>query len=261
MDWSKIKNIFIISFLILDLYLIYELVQVIDSNQVDVKAEIESSIETKLKAEGIEYGPLPESIVEDFTLKAKPKIFTREDTQKSELSNQIFKININTELVSFLKEPLPITENFGPTELNKFIKENILYGDQYRFWKKSSDGLSIVYTQQYKDKPLFENDKARLVFHVNGENEIYSYTQTYLEDIQELSNLEKIIQPIKAIEVLYDKKELPSNSKITDPEIGYYTFTDLSDSTQVLYPAWSFTVEGKGKLYVSAFEGEIITKN
>ena len=76
MDWSKIKNIFIISFLILDLYLIYELVQVIDSNEVDVKAEIESSIETKLKAEGIEYGPLPESIVEDFTLKAKPKIFT-----------------------------------------------------------------------------------------------------------------------------------------------------------------------------------------
>ena len=109
-----------------------------------------------------------------------------------------------------------------------------MYGDQYRFWKKSSDGSSIVYTQQYKDKPLFENDKARLEFNVNGENEIYSYTQSYLEDIQELSNPEKIIQPIKAIEVLYKKGELPSNSKITDPELGYYTFTELSDTTQVL---------------------------
>jgi regulatory protein YycI of two-component signal transduction system YycFG len=115
-------------------------------------------------------------------------------------------INQNTELVSILKEPLLISEKFGPTELNNFIKENILYGDQYRFWKRGSDGLSIVYTQQYKDKPLFENDKARLVFQVNGENEIFSYTQTYLEDIQELSNLEKIIQPIKAIEVLYEEK-------------------------------------------------------
>ena len=260
MDWSKIKNIFIISFLILDLYLIYEFVKVIDSNVVDVKSNIDSSIEPTLKAEGIEYGPLPEKYVEDFTLKANSKTFTIEDTQKSILSNQVVKIHSNIELVSILKEPLPITEKFGPTELNNFIKENVLYGDQYRFWKKSGDGSSIIYTQQYKDKPLFENEKARLEFNVNGENEIFSYTQSYLEDIQELSNPEKIIQPIKAIEILYKNGELPSNSKITDPELGYYTFTDLSDTTQVLNPAWCFTVEGKGKLYVSAFEGEIITK-
>ena len=37
--------------------------------------------------------PLPEKYVEDFTLKAKPKIFTREDTQKSILSNQMVTIN------------------------------------------------------------------------------------------------------------------------------------------------------------------------
>ena len=214
--------------------MIYEFVKVIDSNQVDVKAEVESSsIETKLKAAGIEYGSLPGTYVEDFTLKAEPKIFTREDTQKSILSNQIpiVTINNNTELFSTLKEPLQISEKFGPTELNNFIKENVLYGDQYRFWKKSSDGLSIVYTQQYKDKPLFENDKARLVFNVNGENEIYSYTQSYLEDIQEISNPEKIIQPIKAIEVLYKKEEIPPNSKIIEPELGYYTFPGLSDTS------------------------------
>ena len=261
MDWRQIKNIFIISFLILNLYLIYELVKVIDSNEVDVKTEVESSIETRLKVEGIEYEPLPETYVEDFTLKAtNPKLFTIEDAQKSVLSNQMVMINRNTELVSILKEPIPITEKSGPTELNKFIKENILYGDQYRFWKKSDDGFSIVYTQQYKGKPLFENDKARLVFNVNDESEVYSYTQTYLEDIQELSNPEKIIQPLKAIEVLFYKREIPSNSKITDPELGYYTFAGLSDTTQVLNPAWCFTVEGKGRLYVSAFEGEIITE-
>ena len=99
--------------------------------------------------------------VEDFTLKANSKTFTIEDTQKSVLSNQMVTINRNTELVSILKEPLPITEKFGPTELNNFIKENVLYGDQYRFWKKSSDGSSIIYTQQYKDKPLFENEESK----------------------------------------------------------------------------------------------------
>ena len=46
------------------------------------------------------------------------------------------------------------------------------------FGKRASDGFSIVYTQQYKGKPLFENDKARLVFNVNDENEVDSYTQS-----------------------------------------------------------------------------------
>ena len=138
MDWRQIKNIFIISFLILNLYLIYELVKVINSNNVDIKTEVESTIETRLKLEGIEYGSLPDTYVEDFTLKAtNPKLFTIEDAQKSVLSNQVVTINGNTELVSVLKEPLLITEKSGPTELNKFIKENILYGDQYRFWKKA----------------------------------------------------------------------------------------------------------------------------
>jgi len=259
LEWSKIKNIFIISFLILDLYLIFELVKVIDSNEYDVKAETESSIETRLKADGIEYETLPKSYVEDFYLMAKPKVFTVEDTEKLILSNQMVTIKNDTELDSLLKEPLKITEKFGPAELNKFIKDNVLYGDQYHFWKRSTDGFSITYTQRYKGKNLFENDKARLVFHVNDKNEIYSYTQNYLGEIQELSK-EKIIQPIKAIETLYSKGELPSKSKITEIELGYYTFDTLSDATQsqVLNPAWCFTVEGRGKLYVSAFEGEII---
>ena len=80
--------------------MIYEFVKVIDSNEVDVKSKIDSSIEPTLKTEGIEYGPLPEKYVEDFTLKANSKIFTKEDTQKSILSNQKVTINRNIELVS-----------------------------------------------------------------------------------------------------------------------------------------------------------------
>jgi len=258
LDWSKIKNIFIISFLILDLYLIYELFKVVESNEYNVKAETESSVEMRLKADEIEYISLPKNYVEDYYLKAKPKTFTTEDTQKTILSNQAVTINNGTEIESFLKEPIKVTEKFAVTDLSSFIKENVLYGDQYQFWKKSNDGSSIVYTQQYKEKNLFENHNAMLTFYINEQNEIYSYTQTYLEEIQELSNAEKIIQPIKAIETLYMKGELPSKSKITAVELGYYTLVPLSDTTQVLNPAWCFVVEGKGRLYVSAFEGDIV---
>ena len=69
---------------------------------------------------------------------------------------------------------------------------------------------------------------------MNDEGEVDSYTQTYLEDIQELSNPEKIIQPLKAIEVLFYKREIPSNSKITDPELGLLYICRSLDTTQVL---------------------------
>lgn len=228
----------------------------------DVKAETESSIEMRLKADGIEYVSLPKNFTQDYYLKAKPKTFSTEDTQEAILSNQHVTLQNNgTMLESMLKEPIKITEKFGVNELNQYIKENVLYGSQYQFWKRSSDGSVITYTQQYQTKKLFENDYSKLTFYVNGEDEIYSYTQTYLEEIKELSNAnaEKIIQPIKAIEILFLKGDLPPKSKITNVELGYYTLVpNLSDTRQVLNPAWSFEVEGKGRLYVNAFEGEIV---
>jgi regulatory protein YycI of two-component signal transduction system YycFG len=258
LDWSKIKNIFIISFLILDLYLIYGFIKVVESNEYDVKAEPEFSFEALLKTQEIEYITLPKTNVEDFYLTAEPKIFTIEDTKTSILSNQMVTIRGDTQLDSILKEPLAITEKSGQEELNQFIKDNVLYGDQYHFWKRSSDGSTIIYTQQYKGKNLFENQMAQLIFYVNDSKEVYLYTQTFLEDMKELKNPKKIIQPIKAIETLFSKGELPPKSKITEVELGYFTFAPLPDTRQVLNPAWCFTVEGKGKLYVSAFEGDII---
>lgn len=244
----------------MDLYLIYELAQVFQLNEYDVKAETESSIETRLKADEIEYPSLPKDYVQDYYLKAKPKIFTIEDTERSMLSDQTVTINDGTMLESILKEPIKVTEKFGPDELNQYIKEHVLYGSQYKFWKQSSDGKEITYTQQYNSKRLFENENAELTFYINSENKIYFYTQTYLEEIQELSNPEKIIQPIQALEALWTKRELPPKSKITDVELGYYALVPaLSDTGQVLTPAWCFEVEGKGKLYVTAFEGEVIS--
>lgn len=261
MDWRQIKNIFIISFLILDLYLIYELVQVLQLSKVDVKAETGSSIEMRLKADEIEYDRLPTEYVEDYYLKAKPKTFTNEDKEELMLSDQLVTINNGTSLESTLKEPLKVTEKSWRNELDQYIKENVLYGTQYQFWKRSSDGTAITYTQQYNNKKLFENEHAQLTFYINSESEIDFYTQTYLEEIKELSDPEKIIQPIKALEALWTKRELPPKSKIINVELGYYTLVPLlsDNQQQVLNPAWCFEVEGKGKLYVSAFEGEVVT--
>ena len=57
MDWSRIKTIFIIAFLILDLFLLTQFLNKHKTNQFEVKSDV--SFEESLKADGIEYKSLP----------------------------------------------------------------------------------------------------------------------------------------------------------------------------------------------------------
>jgi len=261
LDWSKIKTIFIISFLILDIYLMYEFFKIQDSNQVEVQTETEANLEKGMKDDGIEYVALPKGYSEDYYLKGKPKVFTIENIQRTIFANQTINIISGTVLESLLDEPLEIKDNFGSTELNNYIKSHVLYGDQYRFWEKNTEGTTITYYQQFNGKTFFENLNGKLTFYLNEKSEVVSYQQTYLEGIEELSKSEKIIQPIKALETLYTNDVLPPNSNITKVELGYYTLVPLSDTTQVLNAAWRFVVDDKENFYVSAFEGKIVELN
>ncbi len=98
LDWSKIKTIFIICFLILDIYLIYEFLKIQDSNQVEVQTETEVSFEKVMKDKKITYVPLPKDYLEDYYLKAKPKVFTLEDLEKTIFSDQTTNIISGTVL-------------------------------------------------------------------------------------------------------------------------------------------------------------------
>ncbi len=258
LDWSRIKTIFIICFLILDLYLIYEFLKIQDSNQIEVQTQIETPFEKKLKEAEIEYEALPKEYLVDYYLKAKPKVFTSEDIQKTTFSDQITNIINGNVLESYLDEPFEVKDQSDSVELNNYLKNHVLYGDQYAFWEKDAEGHTITYYQQYDGKTLFENANGKLTFYLNDDNEVYFYRQTYLEGIDEFSKSEKLIQPIKALETLSKNNVLQPKSRITNVELGYYTLVPLLDSTQVLNPAWRFVINGEDSLYVSAFEGKII---
>lgn len=263
MDWSKIKSIFIISFLILDIYLMYEFFKIQDVTELERQTTTDASIEKLLMADEITYVTLPKGNVEDHYLKATPKVFTDEDIQNAILDNQAVRImgSTSTELESILDEPLEITDKFGPAELNNYMKKHVLYGEHYRFWERSTDGKMITYYQHFDGKTLFKNPNGKLIFYVNDDNEVYSYRQSYFKEVQELSKSEKIIQPINAIETLFTNKILKPKSNITEVELGYYTFVPLSDTTQVLNPAWCFVIDDKETLFVNAFTGKIIDLN
>lgn len=257
MDWSKIKTIFILTFLILDVYLLFQFMKIRDANKYEVITE--TSFEDKLKADEIKYVDLPKAPIKDQYLSAKPKVFNKGDLAKLKGQESTPK-EPGTTIQVTLEKPLQLSSKFEPAELSTFLKENVLYGEHYQFWEKSDKKNTITYFQQYEKFPLYENINGMITFNFNSDNQIVSYQQTYLEGIEKLTAKEEILPPLKAIETLHQKGALKPKSKITKIELGYSTLIQLAAS-QVLAPTWRFVVDDKESLFVNAFEGQIIEFN
>lgn len=253
MDWSRIKTIFILTFLVLDVYLMMQFLKILDENKYEIITE--TTVDDKLRSDQIDYSELPKQPMKDKYLSAKLKVFQKEDL--AQLKGQTVKTKDGTMIQATFDKPIKLTNNEQSSELTPFIRTNILFGDQYRYWGKNEKEKTITYFQQYHEKLLYKNINGMLVLHYNNDNEITSYEQTLLVDIQGLSGKQEVLPPLKAIETLYDKGLLDPKSKITEVDIGYYTLVQLT-SSQVLTPTWHIVVNGKKHLFVNAFEGQII---
>lgn len=253
MDWNKIKTIFILTFFILDVYLFYQFLIIRDANKYEFITE--ASFEEKLKADEIQYGELPKIPPNDQYINAKPKIFTRADADK--LKGQFVLIKDGTTIQSTLEKPVQLVPKYELNEISSFLKENVLYGEHYKYWEKNDKKGTITFYQQFENNTFYKNINGIITLNLNKDNQIYSYEQTYLEGIEKLTTKEEILPPLKAIETLHQRGMLKPKSKITKIELGYSTLIQLAAS-QVLAPTWRIVVDGKENLFVNAFEGQII---
>ncbi|MEK3888850.1 two-component system regulatory protein YycI [Bacillus sp. FSL K6-3431] len=259
MDWSRIKSIFIIAFLVLDLFLVSQLLTKHQTSQYEVKSDV--SLEENLKADGIVVnGELPKEAINDQYMSANTKVFSEDDIK--DLKHQRVALDGDAIIHSELKEPIPIpiTEKVDFSELNQFIKENVLAGSQYDYWNFDKEAGKITYYQKFDDKVMFLNQSAYLDFYVNESNEVYAYDQTMLESIEPINDKDEVLTAFRAIEALYKKGVLKRNSTILRTELGYYTLVSM-EATQVLTPTWHFVVEHDGdqeNMLVHAFDGQVV---
>lgn len=265
MDWSKTKTIFIITFLILDIFLAYQFMEKRKAISLDVISE--STTEKKLSDAKITYVDLSNEPAKGSFIIGKSKEFNKEDLESPKLSGQtINPINGSNKLVASFKKPEPVPQVNKSTKLNDFVREHILFGDSYMYWGEDKDSKSLLFFQGYKGKtiyqltPLGEKEEdiiGVLQIFLNDKKEMTGYEQTYLENIEEHKEKQDLILPIKAMEILYDSNDLKPESHVAKVELGYYTFVP-SASSQVLAPTWHFVVNDKEHYFVNAIEGQII---
>jgi regulatory protein YycI of two-component signal transduction system YycFG len=255
MDWSKTKTIFIAVFLVLDLFLAVMFFNKYGATRFEVIKE--TSIEEKLQSDRIEYEKMPADAGQLSIITAKPKTFSEKEFFF--LTKQTIAIpKSGTELVSELDKPYD-TDEAAREKIVSFVKNNVLQGDRYSYWKRDRDKKTVIFYQQFDDKKLFENISGLLTVQLDDEDNIISYKQTMLSDIDKNRDEEAILPAFQAIDALYKNGLIQPDSKIANAELGYYTFVQLTES-QVLSPTWYFQLKKDDKveeIYVNAYDGSI----
>ena len=263
MQWGQIKTLFILCFLILNVYLFYQFIDKQNESDLRVKEAPDSSIEAKLKNENIKVGELPQEEKRESFISVKQRTLTDDDKKEiDDLKNQTTMILDDKQILSTFDKPIGISDDAKEDTVATTVKQNVWKGDEYSLWDWNKDINMLVFFQKKKDQPVFFNQSGVLLVFLNDKNEIVSYTQTILgEADDEDSEKKDLIKSIKAVETLYKANELKSGDEITKADIGFYTRLPFENGVQVFVPTWKITVNDERHYFVNALEGYAIPSN
>ena len=257
MDWSKTKSIFIIVFFVLDIFLLYQFLEKKDNYQFEYFAE--ATIEDQLQGDEITYDSLPKQNLREQFLTAQSKIFKMEDIV--DLPNQKVKVVDQTKLSGSFDKPISISKNFQSSELEKLVKDHMLYGSEYRYWDYDETEREIIFYQTWDKKMFFNNSKGKITLFLDKENQVISYEQTYLENIKKVNEEKDLVTAFKALEALYENDYIEPKSEVTKVDLGYYNSLQTTSATHLLVPVWRVVINNELDLFVNAFDGGIIELN
>ncbi|WEG12813.1 two-component system regulatory protein YycI [Pullulanibacillus sp. KACC 23026] len=283
MNWSKTKTIFIICFLLLDIFLTYQLISRQKGAQ-NQENSTQSSFSQYIKNKDIQINTtLPDTVgtltflsgsYQDFgnssnkalskALKAlagpakKPVQMFTTDTQSTVLKSTFVN-----------KVSVPETQ----TDQQTFLNEYVYMGDQYRFWSYDKDEKIYKFIQTYNGHPVFSITNGHLntldmTLDKSGKY-ITGYTQSFV-NIKKEKSTKLGVQPMEAIQQLWEKNMLsPINKPVIQAvELGYINMSENSDQSQpqpfAYLPAWYIEVKTTAtqdvkRYFVTAITGRIQT--
>lgn len=258
MQWGHIKTLFILSFLFLNIYLIWAL---IDRQQdVGYLDNQELPIEDQLAAEEIKYDSIEVDVSQSAYISAIQKELTDEDLQELEdAQGQELEVFNNNLILAEFETPVRLSQNISMEELEMLIQMNFLHGEEYYFWDYNEELNVLLFFQEKEERVVYYNENGLLLIFLNDDRQATHYAQTILGESEVQGDLVQLNQPTQVIYQLFNANYLNRGDEITDMEIGYYSRI-AADGIQVFAPTWKVTVNDERSHFVNAIEG-IIYKN
>ncbi|PKR77407.1 hypothetical protein CEY16_11800 [Halalkalibacillus sediminis] len=261
MQWGQIKSIFIISFLILNFFLLQQFLEKMNESDLDTLAQ--STFQDRLDALDIELGELPESGQTATYVAAERYQWSEEDFEQLDgFENQeTLPLSNNEILLSEFNEPidLDLENNFDQSVSD--IKSNIIQGDNYQFWRHYEEENVLLFFQQQNDRLVYFNEYGLLAVVLNDEGQAIQYGQTLLGELENQSEEQTVIDPMSAVEVIYNNNALSAEDEVTEMKLGYHTLFPLEEGMQVFAPTWKLTINDEHSYFVNAMEGQFISND
>lgn len=260
MQWGQIKTLLILSFFILDIYLLVQFLEKKDISDVAIQQENASSIEEQLKNDGITYDNLPEDDLEESFISVKEQYLDDALLKKASFGvKQDQYILNNSMLLAKLDKPEKIGKDADRTTIKEKISKIAYKTDDYSYWDWNKEWNVIIYFQNKMDRTVYFNQNGLILFFLNDDNEIEYYVQTVLGEAEKINENQKLIDPMRAIETIYNENYLHPDDTIESVRIGFHTRVPVDSGVQVFAPIWKVNVNNEYNYFVNAIEGYLFS--
>lgn len=267
MDFRKVENIFLITFLLLNIYLLISYLNRTDIQQAST-APGQVNLIREMEQLGIDLPNLTEEQPEVYYIQADSHELLEENA--NQLENQAGSIDQDGSLyTSILSSAIELEGNLddGFTAedfdmLDDFINSDaVLFGEEYTFLRFDRDQNRFIYAQEVEGMPIADGTSQISLFY-GSDGEIISYQQTYAGPAITQGSPQAVITNRRAVEILFENSEISSNSTVNQPVLTYHRTLYLEDLS-MYGPVWYVPVsDGSGEriLRVDALEGTIISQ-
>lgn len=281
MNWSQTKMIFLVAFLILDVYLGYQLYEKRGAtNQLPTATSNTPPKKALAKAQIQLPSSLPHETTDTY-ISGKKMSFVRPGSSeqsgngksgkahsdkktssknKKVLKPEILQLEARTqqdinpenggkEIYSTFKTPYPIPEQPSTDDVKNFLKKYIYHGMEYRFWKKRSENMgsvTFIFVQTYKGHPVFSkgNSDTGMLQVYASDGKITGYRQSYLKlSPFNKKNKKNLINPIKAVDILYENDDILKRSTVKEVALSYFNIIANPEKIRLFGPTWYIVVE------------------
>ncbi|RSL29342.1 hypothetical protein D7Z54_31810 [Salibacterium salarium] len=252
MDWSRTKTIFIITFLLLNTFLIYQIVDKRNNGSINVKAQ--NSVEQQLVNMNITVtDDLPEERDEISHIVGEPSDI------EEDVINQAGEENVSVLDNGFMEVTLEDTYAVSNQEdVSNFFDQHVWNGGEYEYDEWDSSDQQMYFNQTYNEATVVTYDEDQLVLFLNEDDEIESYIQSYLS-FEEGGKKKDMLAPYRAIEMLLNDNIVSYNDEINEMEVGYYSLFQPEGTAQVFAPMYRIEVNEESEYLVNAIDGSIRT--
>jgi regulatory protein YycI of two-component signal transduction system YycFG len=259
MDWSRTKTIFIITFMLLNIFLAYQLYEKQNMSRMSEMAlpELESRIEEQQIEVEIDDA---EEEVTGGPITGMQRTFQEASLEQSLAGQDVSLVNDAT-IFSELEEPYSIVTANVEASLEGFLEQYVFRGEEYRVAHYDPEEGIIGLYQTFEGSMIdqYEREDYHLVLQLNEDDEIAAYSQRYMT-ITERAEEEELLTPLQAVELLLDDPNIGIGTEavVESAQLGYYNLMEVDANFQIFAPVWRVMINGE-TYYVNAMTGEIQT--